>query len=319
MRPVPVLIATTTILAPASAVALTAVTAASGQTVPNPLTLRINPRRVDFGHPVNVTGDATPTDAGRAVVLESAPSAGGQWRQLAATRIGRRGRFRIRLVPRSSSVVRAVEAPGTGATATVASVGGSVPGGAAAAASPVTPVKVAARFAVRPREFAVLGSGGIRVAGQLLPAASGRPVRLQSHGPAGWRTVARSQTGRRGRFSLRYAPGSGTGRRLRVLFGGDGQNERATGTAGTVSVFSPDLASWYNDAGTTACGYHAGLGVANRTLPCGTRVAFHFGGRTVTAVVDDRGPYVGGRNWDLNENTAAALGFAGVGTVWVSQ
>jgi rare lipoprotein A (peptidoglycan hydrolase) len=84
-------------------------------------------------------------------------------------------------------------------------------------------------------------------------------------------------------------------------------------------VFSPDLASWYYDAGTTACGYHAGLGVANRTLPCGTRVAFHFGGRTVTAVVDDRGPYVGGRNWDLNQNTAAALGFAGTGTVWVSQ
>ena len=33
------------------------------------------------------------------------------------------------------------------------------------------------------------------------------------------------------------------------------------------------------------------------------------GGRTVTAVVDDRGPYVAGREWDLNQNTAAALGF----------
>jgi rare lipoprotein A (peptidoglycan hydrolase) len=36
----------------------------------------------------------------------------------------------------------------------------------------------------------------------------------------------------------------------------------------------------------------------------------------VTAVVDDRGPYVGGREWDLNQNTARALGFGGVGTVW---
>jgi rare lipoprotein A (peptidoglycan hydrolase) len=42
------------------------------------------------------------------------------------------------------------------------------------------------------------------------------------------------------------------------------------------------------------------------------------GGRTVTAVVDDRGPYVGGRQWDLNQNTAGALGFGGVGTVWSS-
>jgi rare lipoprotein A (peptidoglycan hydrolase) len=36
----------------------------------------------------------------------------------------------------------------------------------------------------------------------------------------------------------------------------------------------------------------------------------------VNAVVDDRGPFVGGRDWDLNQNTAAALGFQGVGTVW---
>ena len=40
-----------------------------------------------------------------------------------------------------------------------------------------------------------------------------------------------------------------------------------------------------------------------------------LGGRTVVATVDDRGPYVGGRTFDLNQNTAAALGFAGVGTV----
>ena len=38
----------------------------------------------------------------------------------------------------------------------------------------------------------------------------------------------------------------------------------------------------------------------------------------MTATVDDRGPYVGGRTWDLNQNTAAALGFGGVGTVWAS-
>ena len=37
-------------------------------------------------------------------------------------------------------------------------------------------------------------------------------------------------------------------------------------------------------------------------------MTFSYGGRTVVATVDDRGPYVGGRTWDLNQNTAAALG-----------
>jgi rare lipoprotein A (peptidoglycan hydrolase) len=59
--------------------------------------------------------------------------------------------------------------------------------------------------------------------------------------------------------------------------------------------------------------------VANLSLPCGAKVRFMNRGRTVTAVVDDRGPYVAGREWDLNQNTAAALGFSGVGSVWSTR
>jgi rare lipoprotein A (peptidoglycan hydrolase) len=72
------------------------------------------------------------------------------------------------------------------------------------------------------------------------------------------------------------------------------------------------LASWYYDGGNTACGFHAYLGVANKTLPCGTRVLFSYHGRSAWAVVQDRGPYVGGRVWDLNQGLAGALGFNGV-------
>lgn len=74
-------------------------------------------------------------------------------------------------------------------------------------------------------------------------------------------------------------------------------------------------ASWYDDSGATASGYHAGMGVANKTLPFGTKVLFSYGGRQVTAVVDDRGPFIDGREWDLNQNVAGALGFSGVDTV----
>jgi rare lipoprotein A (peptidoglycan hydrolase) len=55
--------------------------------------------------------------------------------------------------------------------------------------------------------------------------------------------------------------------------------------------------------------------VAHRSLAFGTRVQFQYNGRTCTAVVMDRGPYVGGRTFDLGPGTAKALGFGGVGTV----
>jgi rare lipoprotein A len=321
MRSVQLIIATTTLAAPATALALTGVTTASGQTVPNPLNLQVSPRQVSFGHAVTVNGSAPAADAGKDVQLETATGSGSAWRPVASSRIGSNGRFRFRVVPRSSGLLRAVaQLPaGSGPTPLVASAtGGPAAGGGDSAASSLKPVTVAARFAVARRQFAILGSGLMKVAGELLPAAPGRTVKLQGHTAGGWRTLTTGRTGGRGRFTLRYAPQGGTGRRLRVLFGGDSRNTRTTGSAGSVTVFDPTVASWYEDAGNTACGFHAGLGVANRTLPCGTKVEFHYGGRTVNAVVDDRGPYVGGRDWDLNQNTAAALGFAGVGTVWVS-
>jgi rare lipoprotein A len=55
--------------------------------------------------------------------------------------------------------------------------------------------------------------------------------------------------------------------------------------------------------------------VAHRSLPFGTRIEFSYNGSTCIAVVQDRGPYAGGRVFDLGPGTAAALGFSGVGTV----
>lgn len=49
--------------------------------------------------------------------------------------------------------------------------------------------------------------------------------------------------------------------------------------------------------------------VAHRTLPFGTRIQFSFRGKTVIAVVKDRGPFVAGRTFDLGPGVAVALGF----------
>lgn len=62
----------------------------------------------------------------------------------------------------------------------------------------------------------------------------------------------------------------------------------------------------------TACGHTyttTVLGVAHRTLPCGTRVTFRnpANGRTITVPVIDRGPYVAGRQWDLSGATCTYL------------
>jgi hypothetical protein len=76
----------------------------------------------------------------------------------------------------------------------------------------------------------------------------------------------------------------------------------------------PALGSWYGPGmwgNRTACGAVLTddlLGVAHRTLPCGTPVTLRYGGVTVTVPVVDRGPYVAAREFDLTYATRAALG-----------
>jgi hypothetical protein len=73
--------------------------------------------------------------------------------------------------------------------------------------------------------------------------------------------------------------------------------------------------SWYGPGfygSGTACGQtytRTILGVAHKTLPCGTRVTLRNpkNGRSITVRVIDRGPYVAGRMWDLSRATCAYL------------
>jgi rare lipoprotein A (peptidoglycan hydrolase) len=91
----------------------------------------------------------------------------------------------------------------------------------------------------------------------------------------------------------------------------------------TFSAWRNAGASWYGPGlygNGTACGgtlRPATMGVAHKTLRCGTPVKFKHRGRVVIARVIDRGPYISGRSWDLTEAAAEALDFedVGVGTV----
>lgn len=82
-------------------------------------------------------------------------------------------------------------------------------------------------------------------------------------------------------------------------------------------------ATWYGPGlfgNRTACGIKLTkktVGVAHRTLPCGTRVAFAYRGRWVRARVIDRGPYRKGYRWDLTRRLAKRLGVTAVGSATV--
>jgi rare lipoprotein A len=60
-----------------------------------------------------------------------------------------------------------------------------------------------------------------------------------------------------------------------------------------------------------------GMTVAHRSLPFGTRLLVSYGGNVAEVVVNDRGPFVHGREIDLSRGVAKALHFSGVGRVRV--
>jgi rare lipoprotein A len=154
------------------------------------------------------------------------------------------------------------------------------------------------------------------VRGTVRPVAAGLPLSLQVRRKGRWRTLARTRTDPAGRYSLADRAHRPMSLRARVVAEGG-----AVRRLGRLNVYRPALASWYGPGlygGHLGCGgtLDAGdLGVAHKTLPCGSKVTLRHGGRSVTVRVIDRGPYVGGREFDLTEATANRVGFRGHGTI----
>jgi len=171
---------------------------------------------------------------------------------------------------------------------------------------------------VRTGRFAAPEGSTVVVRGWLQPGRSGATVKLMERAGGTWRTLAVGRTRRSGRFRIPYRVHVSGVTPIRVAFDGSRRHHAVSAAAGKIVALAPTVASWYYDAGNTACGFHSTYGVANRTLPCGTKVTLSYGGRTVVATVDDRGPYVYGRTFDLNQNTARYLGMWGVGQVFAS-
>jgi hypothetical protein len=292
---------------PATAVALTV----GHSDTQSAIQAKLNRHHVSYGQPVTFSGSATPARPGQKLTLEYAPAGATHWRPLASTRVRRNGHFRVAARLRRTGLVK-VQGP-----APQPSTSGALPT-ARASTTPAQTVTVAAKLNLDGQSVSQVGGHWSSIHGKLLPAVSGRVVRLEGLSHGRWRLLSKVRTSTRGGFGLR-AQGASPGQQLRVRFRGDSLNTHVRKDAGETIAFHETIASWYNDGGNTACGFHAFYGVANKSLPCGTKVVFRNGSHEVIATVDDRGPFVGGRTWDLNQNLAAALGFGGVGPVLSSR
>lgn len=167
--------------------------------------------------------------------------------------------------------------------------------------------------------------GVLSFKGTVAASAAGRVVEIERLGPETnwtWAPTAHATVQTGGSFTVVWrANHIGRFQFRPVLSTGTASHAADSPPAVTVTVFRPSLATQYGPGfygNSTACGVtltRATLGVANKSLPCGTLVAIYYGGRTTVVPVIDRGPYANGADWDLTVATGRVLGIAGTAMI----
>jgi rare lipoprotein A len=181
------------------------------------------------------------------------------------------------------------------------------------------------RIAVRHRALNVRAGKRATVFGRVAPAVPGLRIALQVKRGARWKGIEGDRTDANGRYRLRQRLRGTLSRTVRVRVRQAPGFLPAKRRIGRLNVYRVAYASWYGPGlygNRTGCGgtLHAGrLGVAHKSLPCGTMVTFKHGRRKLRVPVIDRGPYVGGREYDLTAATAQRLGFRGHGAILTTR
>jgi rare lipoprotein A (peptidoglycan hydrolase) len=156
------------------------------------------------------------------------------------------------------------------------------------------------------------------IRGRVRPAGRHR-VKLVVRGPHG--AMLKARTRANGRFRTDWTAAASGNYAVRAYGVHDAHTRGSASAARRLTAYRPAEASYYGPGlygNGVACGgtlLPGTLGVANKTLPCGTKVKLRYRGHTVTVPVIDRGPYVAGRDFDLTTATKERLHFPGVGTV----
>jgi rare lipoprotein A (peptidoglycan hydrolase) len=164
----------------------------------------------------------------------------------------------------------------------------------------------------------------LRLQGRVGSEHAGRSVEIQRLDlDRRWIATATTQVGPDGAY-LALWRADVTGRHsLRAVVQGAAAQVAAAPATTQVTVYRPVRATWFGPGffgRRTACGQRLtrGLvGVAHRTLPCGTPVEIYHRGRTVTTPVVDRGPFANGAYYDLTSAAARQVGLRATGTIGV--
>jgi rare lipoprotein A len=188
---------------------------------------------------------------------------------------------------------------------------------AAAAPAPTVP-----SLFTRPGEL--LGHT-LRFRGALPATQAGSTLQVQRQQADGtWTQTATTVVAPDGTFIARWRTDEIGSFAVRALVGGtQAQAADASPLTTNVTVYRPARATWFGPGfygKHTACGQvmsHALLGVAHRTLPCGTPVAVFYGGKSITVPVVDRGPFANGARYDLTSAVAQTVGMTVTSTIGV--
>jgi hypothetical protein len=174
------------------------------------------------------------------------------------------------------------------------------------------------------RESAPLSSA-LQVTGSLPASEAGQTVEIEFLGRKTgwtWQPAAQTAVNGDGTYTAVWNPNLVGKFAVRALVGQAGEAVVASSMPTiSLTVYRASVATLFGPGfygRRTACGTilrRWTIGVANRTLPCGTRVAVYYAGRTLTVPVIDRGPYANGANWDLTMATGAALGMTETETI----
>ena len=263
----------------------------------SPVVLKISDQSVNFGGSFRLRGKTGNPYQGNVRVQSNA---NGHWQTLRKVKTDADGRFKVRIRARTNTSLRVRTNDGRN--------------------SETRKVAVIGQVKVTPNERYVRLGSSLVIRGTVLPRGA-RTVKIRVRGEGSITTRSRAN----GRFRVRWTPKSAGdfSYRVRAL-----PSSRSTGDASLRRRFSalrPGHASYYGPGlygNGVACGgtlTPTTRGVANKSLPCGTKVTLQYGNRTVVARVIDRGPYIAGRDWDLTEQTKKDLGFGGVGVVWTNK
>jgi rare lipoprotein A len=181
-----------------------------------------------------------------------------------------------------------------------------------------TPKRVKSHAALHLSGHSVLTGADVTLRGKVRPSGVHR-VKVVFSGPANRTVAVRTQSN--GTFKVKWDAGD-IGNYDVTAYNVHQKRVRGSHSlARHLTSYRLAGASYYGPGlygNGVACGgtlEPGTLGVANKTLPCGTKVKLRYHGRQITVPVIDRGPYVAGREYDLTEATKDALGFPGIGYV----